>query len=112
MSGKITSFIKRTYDMLPDWVRKRIDLIKEGEPGRRFFDYYERFRGEKTTVRMILLPLFALVLILVAIILSVLPGPAWAFFLLALAILLARFPSMARFMDRLELKVRYLLKGK
>ena len=86
--------------------------LRRGRPGRRFQDRYERARqenGRSGLVKRILLILVAIVFLAISVVLTVMPGPAFVFFILAGALFAAESKTVARFMDWAEVRVRNLV---
>jgi uncharacterized membrane protein YbaN (DUF454 family) len=87
------------------------DLCR-GRPGRRFQARYERSKQEEARshpVKRILLICLAIVFLAIAIVLMVMPGPAFVFFILAGALIATESKGVARFMDWAEVRVRSVL---
>jgi multidrug efflux pump subunit AcrB len=83
--------------------------FKEGQPGRRFQDRYERKRNAATPwYKSVFEWLLAMVCILVGIVLAFIPGPAILFFALAALFLADQSRTVARSLDWLEIKLRRL----
>ncbi|MBD3427083.1 MAG: hypothetical protein GF409_07645 [Candidatus Omnitrophica bacterium] len=92
-------------DPLSKAVSKRIRQLMTGQPGRRFTDYHERF-GAKRPLKKAFMFISAGIFWLIALVLSVAPGPGFLFFLLGLAVIAAQLAPAARFLDLLESKIR------
>ena len=83
--------------------------VRQGKPGHRFVDHYERSartRGRGGTLARVLGLSLAILALAIGVVLSVIPGPAIPFFLVAGALLASEFRFAARFMDGLELRLR------
>ena len=86
--------------------------LRRGRPGRRFQARYERSKQEdarSSPVKRILLICLAIVFLAIAIVLMVMPGPAFVFFILAGALIATESRVVARFMDWAEVRVRSVL---
>ena len=97
--GAITQFQFRK-----DWRE-----LRGGRPGHRFTDRYERAQGKKNrngTVKRIILIVAAILCVAVGLVLTVMPGPAFVFFILAGGILATESRAVARFMDAGEVVIR------
>jgi len=83
--------------------------LRRSRPGRRFQDHYERTRrgrdGRSAWARIVRLTL-ATVAFAIGLVLTVLPGPAVLFFLVAGTLVAADSLAVARFLDRGELSLR------
>lgn len=74
-------------------------------PGARFRNYHRRRRDSQMhPARRTMYYVLAAVLLVVGAALSVLPGPAFVFFILAFAILAARSRRVAVLLDRAEIR--------
>ena len=83
--------------------------LRRGRPGHRFTDRYERAQESKNrngTVTRVILILVAILCVAVGLVLTVMPGPAFFFFILAGGILATESRVVARFMDACEVFVR------
>jgi hypothetical protein len=90
-----------------DFVRKNLRELRDDQPGQRFRNYHlRRQEHEASPARRTLLIGLAAALIAVGALLSVLPGPAFLFYIAAAAILAERFLVVAEFLDRAELALR------
>lgn len=90
--------------MLERMKRTAREVIHD-RPGARFRNYHRRRRDNQMhPVRRTLYYVLAAVLLVVGAVLSVLPGPAFVFFLLAFAILAARSRRVACLLDRAEIQ--------
>lgn len=89
--------------------RRQWRAFQRGRPGRRFTEHYERARragkGNGALGRIVLL-LLGLVALAIALVLSVFPGPAILFFLIAGALLAVQSRALSRLMDWLEVRLR------
>lgn len=95
-------------------LRRTWQEFRNAPPGSRFRQRYtrrteERAQGESQWSRPLLLAA-AVVNILIAIPLMVLPGPAILFYLIAGFLIAGESIWVARIMDRLELSVRRILR--
>jgi hypothetical protein len=89
--------------------RRSLLQIREGRPGYRFQEYYERSRRSKTragTMARIVRISAAVAALAIAAVLSVIPGPAIPFFFLAGALLATESKWVARLMDWIEVRLR------
>ena len=83
--------------------------LRRGRPGHRFTDRYERAQATKNrngTVKRIILIVAAILCLAVGLVLTVMPGPAFVFFILAGGIMATESRAVARFMDASEIAVR------
>lgn len=83
--------------------------LKDGRPGRRFQERYERTRHPSrraTTLQRIVLILAAVLCLAIAVVLSVIPGPAIPFFFVAGGLLATESRHVARLMDWCEVRGR------
>ncbi len=84
--------------------RSARELMRD-RPGMRFRNYHRRRRDSQMhPVRRTLYYVLAALLLLIGVALSVLPGPAFVFFILAFAILAARSRRVAVLLDRAEIQ--------
>src|SRR5688500_370653 len=86
--------------------------LRRGRPGHRFQARYRRARQEQHRCgpgQRILLVALAVVFLAIAVVLVVMPGPAFVFFILAGALLASESQVIARFMDWSEVVVRKAL---
>jgi hypothetical protein len=90
-------------------LKKEWRTFRRLRAGRRFQIHYAREQRKNRdrplvlrVLRIALIPLFAAV----GVLLTVMPGPAIVFFLLAAGLLAAQSLSVARVLDQLELKLR------
>ncbi len=87
----------------------RWGVLSRGTPGRRFRDRYHRNQRSTTKRgwwRRIVRFVLAALAFAVGLVLTVLPGPAIVFFLLAGALLATDWLWLAKLMDWLEVKAR------
>lgn len=83
--------------------------LKRGRPGHRFQDRYaaaHRAGPRSGMWQRILTFVIAALLLAIAAVLSVIPGPAFPFFILAGALLATQSKTIARWMDALEVRTR------
>lgn len=83
--------------------------LRRGRPGHRFADRYERAQRAQNrngTVKRIILIVVAILCVAVGLVLTVMPGPAFVFFILAGGILATESRAVARFMDASEVVAR------
>ena len=83
--------------------------LKAGRPGSRFQECYAHARqqhGRCGLAQRIMLILVATIFLAIALVLTLAPGPAFVFFILAGALLATESLVVARFMDACEVKVR------
>lgn len=86
--------------------------LRRGRPGRRFQARYERSQQEDAQsgpAKRILLICMAVVFLALAVVLMVMPGPAFVFFILAGALIATESKAVARFMDWAEVRARSVL---
>jgi hypothetical protein len=92
-------------------LRKQWRELQQGRPGHRFIDQYERVRRSARDYglcrRMVFL-IAGLISLAIALVLSVIPGPAIPFYFLAGALLAVQSRALSRLMDWMELRVRQL----
>ena len=89
--------------------RKNWRELRGGRPGHRFTDRYRRAQESKNrngTVGRIILIAVAVLCVAVGLVLTVIPGPAFVFFILAGGILATESRVVARFMDACEVFIR------
>jgi hypothetical protein len=83
--------------------------LRRAKPGRRFRDYHERAqRRPNGAVTRVVRLVGALVALAIAIVLTVLPGPAVVFYFLAGMLIAADSALAARWLDRTEAGLRGL----
>jgi hypothetical protein len=90
---------------------KKFHLFHEGTPGRRFRDQYQRnhrSKAAKSLFKKILRWIGAVAAFSVGVVLSVIPGPAIPFFLLAGGLLATDWLWMAKLLDWIEVRARRL----
>jgi hypothetical protein len=92
-------------------IRSEFQAIKDGEPGRRFADHYERTRrregGRGSAWRTSGYVFAGLVLLVSGFLLSLPPGvPGFLLWIPGLALLAARLKTLAIVLDRLERAAR------
>jgi hypothetical protein len=86
--------------------------LQRGRPGRRFQARYERSKqenGRSGPAKRILLICLAVVFLAIAVVLMVMPGPAFVFFILAGALIATESKAVARVMDWAEVRIRSVL---
>lgn len=96
--------------MLPSFLRRWRNPCP-GKPGHRFRARYERNRkreGSSRWLPRLLRLLLALLCLVVAVVLTFIPGPAIVFFLLAGALIATDSRRMADVLDRSEVRLRRL----
>jgi hypothetical protein len=94
------------YRML-DVLKQHWQQFRNGQPGQRFQDRYERNRDARSQRSgWFLKPLVAVLLLLAGIVLCVIPGPGLPLLLIGLALLADVSRRVAVAMDRLELRLR------
>jgi len=90
-------------------LRQSWQKLRRAKPGRRFRDYHEHVqRGQKSAVARIVRLGCALVSLAIAVVLTVLPGPAVVFYFLTAMLLAAESMIMAGWFDRAETGLRHL----
>jgi hypothetical protein len=95
-------------------IRQRWHALTGGHPGRRFEDRYEAARaarrkgGWSHRLTRALRLLVALLAFGVGVVLTVMPGPAFVFFILSGSLLAAESRGVARILDRGEVRLRTL----
>ncbi|MBD3379756.1 MAG: hypothetical protein GF408_04770 [Candidatus Omnitrophica bacterium] len=97
-------------DKLPEFAKERAKQVIEGEPGKRFSAYHQRFRSGNPLVKAMMF-LLAGVFWIIALVLSVAPGPGFLFFLMGLAVLAAQFRPPAELLDAAESRIAGMLKS-
>ena len=95
MIGKIWTTIKENFQP-----------IFASPPGRRFQDYYHRKQKHNPPCKFIAKILGGLLCLVIALILSVLPGPAFIFWFAGLALISSQFLAVAKMLDRSEMLIR------
>ena len=97
---------------LREHLREHWEELKHGRPGRRFRDRYDRTHKKTAravgTAMRIGLFVVALLCLAVAVVLSVIPGPAIPFFFVAGGLLASESRIIARVMDWFEVRARSL----
>lgn len=84
--------------------RRAAREVIHDQPGARFRNYHRRSRGKvKHPAMRTLLYVLAAVSLVIGAALSVLPGPAFVFFILAFAILASRSRRIAVMLDKVEI---------
>jgi hypothetical protein len=88
--------------------REHWHQLRQGRPGRRFQETYDRTRaeGRAGAAERIVLAVIAVVFLAIGVVLSVIPGPALPFFFVGGGLLATESRLAARFMDWSEVKVR------
>jgi uncharacterized protein (TIGR02611 family) len=91
------------FHFLEDWR----ELLR-GQPGKRFQARYERAKREQRcgAGKRVILIVAALICVAIGIVLVVMPGPAFVFFILAGGLLATESQTVARFMDWSEVSIR------
>jgi hypothetical protein len=87
--------------------------FRSGKPGRRFqdrFDRNSRARASQSLLRRLLQPAIAIVLLLIGVVLTFIPGPAIVFYFAGAGILAGESRTLARALDWSELKERQVLR--
>lgn len=95
-----------------DQFREHWRALKRGRPGHRFQDHYECARREEPGCgvgRRIALMVVAVICLAIALVLSVIPGPAIPFYILAGGLLATESRYVARGMDWAEVRARKLV---
>jgi hypothetical protein len=107
--GRVWS-VMATALPLRDEFREHWRDLKRGRPGSRFEDRYERARRrERAAGKRIILLAAGIGCFAIGVVLSVIPGPAILFFMLAGGLLASESRFVARAMDWSELKLRKLV---
>ena len=86
--------------------------LKEGKPGQRFEDRYERKqeeRDDRSPIVACLQPALALMLIALGLVFCLIPGPGIPLILIGTMLLAERSRALARILDWLEVKSRRIL---
>jgi hypothetical protein len=87
--------------------------LSRGRPGHRFQDRYQRAHQKPQrggVAQRILLVVVAIFFLAIGVVLSVMPGPAFVFYILAGGLLASESRYVARFMDASEVIVRKVLR--
>jgi hypothetical protein len=95
--------------IIPYRFRKNWRELRRGRPGHRFRGWYERAQRKKPRFRLarrIALIISAALCFAIGVVLAVMPGPAFVFFILAGGLLATESKTIARLMDRIEVLVR------
>lgn len=101
--------MRLTKKITYDWLR-----LKAGTAGARFEARYRRRRATCSGASGLARVLYVLIGVLVmaaGVVMLVAPGPGWATFFLGLGLLGGEFLIIARFMDRLEVRLRAVWRG-
>jgi uncharacterized membrane protein YdbT with pleckstrin-like domain len=86
--------------------------LRNGPPGRRFQERYERnrrARADESAVRRFLQPVAGVILLKAGIVLCILPGPGLPLLILGAALLAERSRRVARALDWMEIKARQVI---
>jgi hypothetical protein len=86
--------------------------LQRGRPGQRFQDRHARMQEEQKRsgpAKRILMIALAIVFLAIGVVLTVIPGPAFVFFILAGAVLAGESKVIARFMDWSEVRARKII---
>lgn len=90
---------------MPNALKRQWETLKDGRPGQRFQARYESAQkareGRMTRIFRIILALGA---VLIGIVLIFIPGPAILFFLVAAGLLAAESLTVARLLDRIDVR--------
>jgi hypothetical protein len=98
--------------ILPFHFRQGLRELRRGRPGHRFRVRYEHAQREKPrfrTARRVVLIVGAALCFAIGLVLVVMPGPAFVFFILAGGLLATESKTVARLMDDSEVLVRKIL---
>jgi uncharacterized membrane protein YbaN (DUF454 family) len=98
--------------IMPYGLRKDWSELRRGRPGYRFRARYERAQRDTPRFRLakrLGVIIAATVCFAIGVVLSVMPGPAFVFFILAGGLLATESKTIARLMDRSEVLVRRIL---
>lgn len=86
-------------------MKRTVREVIHDRPGTRFRNYHRRRKDSQMhPARRTMYYVLAAALLVVGAALSVLPGPAFVFFILAFAILAARSRRVAVLLDRVEIR--------
>jgi hypothetical protein len=86
-------------------------LFAQSPPGRRFEEHYWRKRhAQRAGAKRVAWIAAGVLLLVLGLVFSVLPGPGFLFLLAGLALIAQESLPVARALDRLELAVRRLLR--
>jgi hypothetical protein len=102
----VRNICHKIYPHLPLGIKNRVDVFLQGKPGSRFTHYYHSFHKPEGFLLTLLFFIMAVVIFIIGLIFAVLPGPAWVFYGLAIAIVVSRSFRMAKLCDRWEIKLR------
>jgi len=91
--------------------REHFRLLKEAPPGERF-QHYHRHKREGHPVKMILKIVAGLICFMIAMVLTVTPGPAFVFYILGFALISAQSRTLAKWLDAAEVTIRKSFKKK
>lgn len=97
---------------MPLGLKRHWRQLKEGKPGQRFEDRYERKQEEREDRGLILAclqPALALMLIGIGLVFCLIPGPGIPLILIGTMLLAERSRTLARLLDWLEVKSRKIL---
>ena len=89
-------------------LRQGLRELRRGRPGHRFRAHYERSQKQKRShaATRVGLLVAAIICFAIGVVLVVMPGPAFVFFILAGGLLATESKTVARLMDRIEVLVR------
>ena len=91
--------------------REHFRLLKEASPGERFQHYHQKKR-EGHPLKMFFKILAGCACFVVALVLTVTPGPAFVFYILGFALISAQSFTVAKWLDAAEVKLRKLFRKK
>jgi hypothetical protein len=97
---------------MPLGLKRHWRQLREGKPGQRFEDRYERKQEEREDRGLILSclqPALALMLIAIGLVFCLIPGPGIPLILIGTMLLAERSRALARILDWLEVKSRRIL---
>ena len=86
--------------------------LRQGRPGHRFQARYDRAQREQQRcgpAKRLVMIVAAIVCVAIGIVLVVMPGPAFVFFILAGGLLATESRFIARFMDWSEVRIRKIV---
>lgn len=95
---------------LEEWRR----FLKGSAPGRRFSDRYRRRRHsdhERSVLGRTYYASLGITIAIGSLVLAPLPGPGWGTFFVGLGMVSGEVLRLARFLDRIEVELRRLLRG-
>ena len=91
-------------------LRQHWQEFRQGEPGKRFQEYYERRHGEGSALLCACRLVLGVALLLVGLVMMPAPGPGMVVVALAAVMVARESRTAARCFDAIELRLRGLLR--